>query len=195
MRNTKKEDLEIPDEWRKVIEKPNGSCKKIVFYNNSVNALLHHDEKMLQKMESVFQMFLENKDEVALLWRPHPLIRATIENMRPRLWEKYERLVRKYREEDWGIYDDSADVDRAVVLCDAYYGDRSSIVQLCGQIGKMIMIQSVKLTEYEFLLPEADRPRREELFMALRQGKPIKERKKIGLGDLLSELSNGRSRT
>lgn len=195
VRNTKKEDLEIPNEWRKVIEKPDGSRKKIVFYNNSVNALLHHDERMLQKMESVFELFRENKDEVALLWRPHPLIRVTIENMRPQLWTKYDSLVRKYREEGWGIYDDSADVDRAVVLCDAYYGDRSSIVQLCGQIEKMIMIQSVKLTEYDFTIPDADRPRREALLSALRQGKPIKERKKIGLGDLLSDLSNGRSRT
>ncbi len=68
-------------------------------------------------------------------------------------------------------------------------------MQLCGQIEKMIMIQSVKLTEYDFTIPDADRPRREALLSALRQGKPIKERKKIGLGDLLSDLSNGRSRT
>ncbi len=56
--NTKKEDLEIPAEWLKVIEKPDGSWKKIVFYNTSVSALLHHDEKMLRKMESVFGVFI-----------------------------------------------------------------------------------------------------------------------------------------
>ena len=46
---TKKEDLEIPEEWLKVIQKPDGSWKKIVFYNTSVTALLQYDEQMLRK--------------------------------------------------------------------------------------------------------------------------------------------------
>lgn len=142
--NTKKEDLDIPAEWLKVIEKPDGSWKKIVFYNTSVSALLQHDEKMLQKMESVFELFKENQDEVALLWRPHPLIQATIESMRPQLWEAYKEIRDRYVEEGWGIYDDSADVDRAVVISDAYYGDQSSVVQLYRETGKMSMIQDVE---------------------------------------------------
>lgn len=141
--NTKREDLEIPTEWLKIIEKPDGSRKKIVFYNTSVSALLQHSEKMLAKMESVFGIFKENKDEVALLWRPHPLIQATIESMRPQLWEEYDKLVRQYREEGWGIYDDSADLDRAVVLSDAYYGDGSSVVQLCQEKRMPVMVQNV----------------------------------------------------
>lgn len=141
--NTKKENLEIPAEWLKVITKPDGSWKKIVFYNTSVSALLHHDEKMLRKMESVFEMFKKNQEEVALLWRPHPLIQATIESMRPRLWKEYKALVEKYRQEGFGIYDDSADMDRAVVVSDAYYGDRSSVVQLYARIKKPVMMQGV----------------------------------------------------
>jgi hypothetical protein len=141
--NTKKEDLEIPAEWLKVIEKPDGSWKKIIFYNNSIGALLQHSEKMLRKMESVFEIFKENKDEVALLWRPHPLIQATIESMRPQLWFAYDKIVTKYREEGWAIYDDSSDIDRAIALSDAYYGDGSSVVQMYQQIGKPIMIQNV----------------------------------------------------
>lgn len=143
--NTKKEDLEISAEWLKIIEKPDGSWKKIVFYNTSVSALLHHNEEMLRKMESVFEIFKKNKDEVALLWRPHPLIQATIESMRPQLWAAYKELKDKYVEEGWGIYDDSADLDRAVVLSDAYYGDGSSVVQLCQKAGMPVMMQEVTL--------------------------------------------------
>ena len=142
--NTRKEDLEIPAEWLKVIEKPDGSWKKIVFYNTSVSALLHSDEKMLRKMESVFGIFKENKDEVALLWRPHPLIQATIESMRPKLWEGYKEIRDRYIEEGWGIYDDSAELDRAVAISDAYYGDMSSVVQLYKKAGKASMIQDVE---------------------------------------------------
>lgn len=143
--NTKQEDLDIPEDWMRIIQKPDGSRKKVVFYNTSVVALLKHEQKMIEKMQDVFRIFLESRNEVALLWRPHPLIKATIESMRPQLWEKYKELIDRYKEEGWGIYDDSADVDRAIVLSDVYYGDESSIVQLCQKKEKPVMIQNVEI--------------------------------------------------
>lgn len=142
IRNTKREDLEIPPKWLKIIEKPDGSFKKIIFYNTSVTALLENDEKMLTKMEDVFEIFKERQEAVALLWRPHPLIKTTIQSMRPELWKRYEEIVEKYCTEGWGIYDDTADMDRAVILSDAYYGDHSSIVQLYQKTGKPVMVQN-----------------------------------------------------
>ena len=147
MANTKREDITVPEEWLRIIEKPDGSWKKIIFYNTSVGALLQHNEKMIAKMEYVFRVFQENQEDVALLWRPHPLIQATIESMRPQLWTEYDRLVRKYREEGWGIYDDTADLDRAMGISDAYYGDGSSVVQLYQKTGKPIMMQNVEIVE------------------------------------------------
>lgn len=145
VQNTRKENLKIPKEWLKIIEKPDGTWKKIVFYNTSINALLKNDSLMLEKMKSVFQSFKQGKDEVALLWRPHPLIPSTIKSMRPQLWAQYAEMVRKYREEGWGIYDDSADMDRAVVLSDAYNGDQSSVVHVYQSTGKPIMLQNVNI--------------------------------------------------
>ncbi len=145
--STKKEDLEIPAEWLKVIEKSDGSWKKIIFYNTGVSALLEYSEKMIRKIESVFAIFKENRDEVALLWRPHPLIQATIESMRPQLWEDYRGLKERYIAEGWGIYDDTADMDRAVALSDAYYGDGSSVVQLCQKAGLPVMLQDVRILD------------------------------------------------
>lgn len=145
VQNTRKDDLILPEEWLKIIEKPDGSWKKIILYNTSVGALLHQEEKMLEKMRSVFQVFLEAKDDVALLWRPHPLIEATIRSMRPQLWEEYYKVVEEYRAAGWGIYDDSPELDRAIALCDAYYGDHSSLVQLCQEAGKPIMIQNTDI--------------------------------------------------
>ncbi|MGN0352691.1 MAG: hypothetical protein ACI4ES_13655 [Roseburia sp.] len=141
--NTRKEDLEIPEDWLRIIKKPDGSFKKIIFYNTGVTALLQHNEKMLTKMQYVFSVFKEHQDDVALLWRPHPLIKTTIESMRPQLWEEYCKIVEQYKEEGWGIYDDTADMDRAVILCDGYYGDASSVVQLVQKAGKPVMIQNV----------------------------------------------------
>ena len=147
--STKKEDLEIPAEWLKVIEKPDGSWKKIVFYNTGVSALLQSEDKLLRKMESVFELFKENRDEVALLWRPHPLIQATIESMRPQLWAVYREIKDRYIAEGWGIYDDSADVNRAVTMSDAYYGvGSSSVVQLYQRTGKPMMVQDIQVLVY-----------------------------------------------
>lgn len=147
--NTGKNDVNVPKEWLGVIEKADGSWKKIIFYNTSITALLQNSQAMLVKMRDVFQVFRRNRDEVALLWRPHPLIRATIEAMRPELWKEYEEIVRDYQEGGWGIYDDTADVDRAIALCDGYYGDPSSLVELCMKVKKPVMIQDVKVLSEE----------------------------------------------
>lgn len=142
-----KDDIEIPEEWRRIIEKPDGSRKKVIFYNTSVSALLQHSEKMLEKMEDAFRVFRENQDEVALLWRPHPLIRATIESMRPQLWMAYEKMVKAYINEGWGIYDDTADINRAIALSDAYYGDPSSVVKMYDETGNLSLCQVVESEE------------------------------------------------
>lgn len=142
--NTKKEDLHIPTEWLDIIQKIDGDWKKIVLYNTSIRALLQADGHMLiKKMKQVFETFKHRQAEVALIWRPHPLIPAMIKASRPELWEAYDKLVQDYRTEGWGIYDDSGDVDRAVVVSDAYYGDDSSVALLAQERGKPVRIQYV----------------------------------------------------
>lgn len=141
--NTKKEDVKIPADWLRVIQKPDGSWKKIILYNTSVTAFLKNSEQMLDKIRNVLDVFRENKDDVALLWRPHPLMISTIQSMLPELLDKYQKIAQYYKEAGWGIYDESTDLDRAIAISDAYYGDWSSVVQLCQKAGMPIMIQDV----------------------------------------------------
>lgn len=145
--STVKEEVKIPEEWLKIIQKPDGKNKKIILYNTSVSAVLNYGEQMLEKIKSVFRVFREKQDEVALLWRPHPLTHATIESMCPQLREEYSRIEEQYKREGWGIYDDTMDVDRAIVISDAYYGNTSSLVRLYQKTGKPIMIQNVEMIE------------------------------------------------
>ncbi|MBE6813975.1 MAG: hypothetical protein E7522_00835 [Ruminococcaceae bacterium] len=141
--NTARDDIEIPDEWLKIIQKKDGRFKKIVLYNTSVKPLLQHSEKMILKIENVLKVFYENQGEMALIWRPHPLIKATIESMRPQLWNDYKKIVDQYIDAGWGIYDDTPDLDRAIALSDIYYGDVSSVVQLCLKVNMPVMLQDV----------------------------------------------------
>ena len=107
--------------------------------------MLKENEQMLAKIKDVFQVFKENREDVTLLWRPHPLLEATLSSMRTDLAEEYGRLKNGYLAESYGIYDDSPDLDRAIILSDAYYGDNSSVVWLYQKTGKPIMIQNVSV--------------------------------------------------
>ncbi|MBE5951059.1 MAG: hypothetical protein E7260_05620 [Lachnospiraceae bacterium] len=136
-------DCEIPESWKKILHKPDGSRKKVILYNTSVKQMLDCREKMVDKIRRALETFREHSDEVALLWRPHPLTQTTLDAMRPQLSEAYRNLVEEYKAAGFGIYDDTADLNRAIALADAYYGDGSSLVQLCQEKGMPVMVQNV----------------------------------------------------
>ncbi|RED57593.1 hypothetical protein [Cohnella lupini] len=138
--NTKREYCVVPDEWRKLIERTDGTSRKVVLYNTSLAVLLEGGEKVLNKLRNVFDR-VEQRDDVVLLWRPHPLSQSTYQSMRPQLREEYERFVQQYKQRQIGIYDDTADLHRAIAISDAYYGDMGSLVSLYACTGKPIMVQ------------------------------------------------------
>ena len=45
----------------------------------------------------------------------------------------------------WGIYDDSADIGRAVAWADAVYGDAEQLLGLCSRMGKPAMRMNIGL--------------------------------------------------
>lgn len=137
------DNIEVPEKWKKIIYNEDGIKKKVVFYNNGLGALLQSKEAMLYKIEKVLQGFKKNRNDVVFLWRPHPLMKSTIQSMRPNMLERYERIVEAYQKEGWGIYDDTADLDRAVKLSDAYYGDPSSVIKLFQRAGKPAIVQEM----------------------------------------------------
>lgn len=138
-----KTEFSIPEQWEQVIWKSDGGKKKIVFYNTGISALLVNDEKWINKIENVIEIFKEHKEKVTLLWRPHPLIENTIKSMRQGLLKRFLEIKEDYISGNWGIYDDTPELDRAIAISDVYYGDRSSVVQLYQQTGKPVMIQDV----------------------------------------------------
>lgn len=140
---TKRDEVAIPKKWENVIDKPNGKRKKVILFNTSIGALLHHKRQAIKKIESVFDVFKENSKEIALIWRPHPLIKATISSMNPDLWNEYKTIEDNFKKEGWGIYDESSDLNRAIAISDVYYGDSSSVVQLCQKVGMPVMIQKI----------------------------------------------------
>lgn len=136
-------DYALPDEWREKI-----GNKKVVLYNTSVSGLLNSSERVLRKIYDVIQCFRENK-RVVLWWRPHPLSEETCAALRIDLLENYRKIVGYFKSEAIGIFDDTADLHRAISWADMYYGDESSLVYLFGVKGKPLMLQNPYVLKYD----------------------------------------------
>lgn len=140
--NSKDMDYELPDNWKKLIYKENGEKKKVVLYNTHMFKWLNEGEKYFSKICSVFETF-KNRKDVVLWWRPHPNTEINFRTLRPDLLGKYIKTVEDFKNGEWGIYDDTPDLHRAIACSDAYYGDASSITELIKVAGKPIYYQNI----------------------------------------------------
>lgn len=141
-RNVRMEDL--PEDWRRMIWE-NGEKKPVVFFNTHLTMLMQaYSDAFFRKLETVFDVFRRNRNLV-LLWRPHPLSDATAESMNPEAAGRYRDLISEYQKDGIGIYDTSPDLHRAVDVSDAYYGSRSSVIELFKAEGKPVMIMNHRI--------------------------------------------------
>lgn len=140
----KKEDMDVPKEWLQIIKKPDGNLKKTVLYGTSAAVLLHSKEEALDKIKSVLAVFKDKKDTVALIWEPDQWTGERMEAEQSDILEKYHELLQTYQAEKWGILDVSGNMERAVLLCDAYYGDRGCLAQMCLKKNIPVMIADVR---------------------------------------------------
>lgn len=119
----------IREEWKSRLS------DTVLFLNTGIDGLLKHEEKSLLKIQYILEVAKE--ENVTLLWRPHPLLEATIKSMRPELWELYLETVEKFGEYQKGILDRSGNAELAIGISDAYIGeDTSSISHMFGVLGK-----------------------------------------------------------
>ncbi len=146
--NAKKSDFTIPDEWREII-----GNKKIVMYNVSLRTLISDPSLYMKKIRKTIEFFEASSDYV-LWWRPHPLFRNTIANISQKFLAEYDEMVSHYKENKIGVYDDTSELQRAIILSDIYYGDsKSSVFVLFCATGKLVVFAHIEnnseLTTFE----------------------------------------------
>lgn len=138
---------EAPEEWKDMMH-----GRQVYFYNTSINGMLANTENFLKKMEYVFGMF-KRREDVCILWRPHPLLETTFDSLRKEYKDKYIEIKNKFIEEEIGILDTTPDIENTIALCDAYIGDGgTSVTSLFGVAGKPIFILNNNIHS----LPEED---------------------------------------
>lgn len=132
-----KEKPSIPDEWKPML--PNGQDfggERTVMLNTSISMLLGERDRFLNKIEYIFDLVKEMKG-ILLIWRPHPLLYSTLENMGQKYVERMKSLEQRFLDEKLGVLDKTPDVGITVALCDAYLGeDASSLIHMFGITGK-----------------------------------------------------------
>ena len=123
----------VPQEWRKKLR-----GKKVFLYNVSISGIITYGAEALAKIRYVFGCFAAHP-EVILLYRPHPLLEASLAAMKPELYESYMQLKQEFLDKGWGILDTTPDIDMAVAISDAYVGEAgSSVPALFGIAGKPV---------------------------------------------------------
>lgn len=112
----------VPDTWETKI------CEnKVIVFNSSIGSLLS-DPNYLKKLDQRLSSVLSVKG-ISLIWRPHPLLEATIKSMRPKLYEEYQNIYRKVHEHKEAIIDTTSDVYASTIVSDGLISDISSWIR------------------------------------------------------------------
>jgi len=131
----------IPEQWKPTLE-----GKKVLMLNTSLGCFLQDGKIYFDKIRYICKLIKE-QNKIGLIWRPHPLLEATIKAMRPHLLCEYQKLVEYFLSEQIGVLDVTPDITNTVVLSDGYIGEEgSSVINLFGAIGKPIFILNNYLT-------------------------------------------------
>ena len=137
----------IPQEWKQKIYTEDGRRKKIILYYSTTAMLMSQGAYATDKLRYVFETF-GNNSEVVLWWCPYRLDNPNLsffEKMMPQFSLEYKQLAEEFKKNNLGIYDDSGDMQRAVAMADAYYGDESDLLQLFVEKDKAVMVQDYEL--------------------------------------------------
>lgn len=139
--------MNIREEWCSVIRKEDGSSKKIILSANNPHVYASKGDRALDKLENTLKQFEESQDTIALWWRPQPIMKKVLDQVSAALGERYQSILDTYKKAGWGICDETDNIDRAVELCDAYYGEMNAILQPFQNTGKPIMISELERVE------------------------------------------------
>lgn len=129
-----------PKEWRDRL-----AGRTVYFYNTSLSGFIGDTKRFLKKMRYVFEAF-RGREDACLIWRPHPLLEATLHTMREAYVEEFESLRDMFLEDGIGILDTTPEIEPTIALSDVYLGDSgTSVTALFGAAGKALFIFNNRL--------------------------------------------------
>ncbi|HYF84377.1 MAG TPA: CDP-glycerol glycerophosphotransferase family protein [Clostridia bacterium] len=135
--NAMKNPPEVPDEWKEKL-----SGKKIVLYNTSIGSML-----VLETYMERFERFVRQiiyTEGIGLIWRPHPLLEATIKSMRPQYMERFKKLTNDIANSENAVIDKLGSAYAAISYSDGLISDTSSLLRQYMVTGKPVLALNLK---------------------------------------------------
>lgn len=132
---------QIPMAWQEKIKD-----KKVILFNLSINYVLQQD---IDYIYWLFEQILANKD-IVLLYRPHPLLEATFQSMRPGMYQKYTQVLHQLESSENVIIDREKEVYSAFYCSNAMISVQSSLIHNYMLTGKPIFYLKMNPMRYDF---------------------------------------------
>lgn len=133
--------VEMPEEWKGVLY-----GKKILMLNTTISDILSANGLLLKKLKYFFDQ-MKADQRVAVIWRPHPLLRSTLNAMRPELLKEYDELVEGFLADKVGVLDTTADISETIAISDGYIGSPgSSVINYYEAVAKPVFIMENRIT-------------------------------------------------
>lgn len=180
IRSLAKSEYPLRDDWKEKLFDESGNKKFTILLDTTLEILLKQREKMLDKIGDVIDFF-EKRDDLSVIWRPHPLIKPTLKNMCPELIPTYVKLVDRCKNLDNCIFDDTNDMHTAMAWSDDFMGKYGSMIELYRVTKKpTVMLEIGEKTNFE-----VNGKYDEEGLRAKVSGCQVIREKDYGLGNLI----------
>lgn len=112
--------------------------RNTILVNTSISRILN-DQQWFTKMRQLIMLFQQRKD-LFMIWRPHPLLFATISAMRSNKMKEMEEIVDLVNELDNTYIDMTPSADCAIAVSDGLISDYSSLVLQYTAIEKPVLL-------------------------------------------------------
>lgn len=156
--------------------------KKVLLINTSINGVLGISDH-LKRIEQLL-ICLNGCSGIGYIWRPHPLLQATISSMKTAEQETYSRLLSLVEHSENGIADYSHNLYSAIEQSDGLVSDYSSVVMqylftgkpvfcmkgtnksgkylFCDYLGSYFEEEAFTIEEFVLMLKKGEDPKRSE---------------------------------
>lgn len=136
-------DCRIPNEWESRLR-----GRKVFLICNSVGPFL--ENKNTTEQYDALIGWLIHACHAAVIYRPHPLLEATILSMRPQQYGQYMELIQKYQKYEAFILDTMEDAVPSVCASDGMIGDYSSLCFSYAATGRPVAMSRKRAPSDDF---------------------------------------------
>ncbi len=127
--------------------------RKVVLFHTNVRRMLADSEYAIDKIKQVLDHFRDKSEEYFIWWIPGRFFHTdemALDMLAPDMIKDYEELIASVSGADYCLCDLSGDADRAAECCDLFFGDPGILSKKCSVLGRPVIIQDYKLSDYKF---------------------------------------------